>query len=86
MAFDRHPTVTASRIGNITITLFDPDPILADAQDMAQSATARIEVVLSDGSIKVVDANIAKHFPATTINQLRNFVASARTKAIAEIL
>jgi hypothetical protein len=51
-----------------------------------QSATVEIHVVMSDGSTRKVHANIADHFSTTVLNQLRNFVASVRTKANAEIL
>ena len=83
MAFERQTPVTPVRVGNITVTLFDPDPAVAG---VAQRATADITVVLSDGALKTVHANIPDHFSATVVNQLKAFMASVRTKAVAEIL
>lgn len=86
MAFDKQQPVTAQRVGAITVTLFDPDPTLPPGTGQVQQAHAAIDVVLSDGSTKTVHADIAQHFTATVLNQLKAFVASVRTKAIAEIL
>lgn len=90
MAFDRQPPVTAVAIGNIQIVLFDPNPNQTPNPAMptqrVQSATALIDVVMSDGSTQTVRANIPDHFSAAVVNQLKAFVASVRAKARAEIL
>lgn len=89
MAFERQPAITDVSIGDVRVELFDPDPAVSGdplRDSRQQSAVAIIEVRRSDGSARTVRANIAEHFPPTTVNQLKAFVASVRTKAIAEIL
>ncbi len=89
MAFERQTAIVPERVGHITIKLFDPDPqqpANAGVPALQRSAMAEIRVVMSDGSTRTVHANIADHFSTTVLNQLRNFVASVRTKANAEIL
>jgi hypothetical protein len=89
MAFDRQPSVTPLRVGHIIVTLFDPDPTPTQPPNTpipTQAATAEIQVAMSDGSVKTYRANIPDHFSATTVNQLKAFVASVRSKAVAEIL
>lgn len=89
MTFPKQQNATPSSIGAITVTLFDPDPLQPTGGGLlvlTQSANAEIDVLMSDGSHKVYRADIAEHFPTATINQLKAFVASVRTKSIAEIL
>lgn len=89
MAFERQPNVSAVRIADIRVSLFDPDPQDSGntvRDNRTQEATAMIEVIMSDGSARQVRADIADHFSAQVLNQLRTFVASVRTKANAEIL
>lgn len=89
MAFPKQPTVAPESVGHIQVVLFDPSPNQPTGEGLiplTQSATAEIHVQMSDGSTRLYRANIAEHFPATTINQLKNFVASVRSKANAEIL
>ncbi len=82
MTFERQEPVTAVSIGRITTTLNDPAP----GSGEAQSARANIEVLMSDGSTRYINANVAEHFSNTVLNQLIAFVASVRNKAVAEIL
>lgn len=88
MAFDPIVSVVPDRIGNVTITLFDPDPSPPGGRVglAGRSATARIEVIFDDGHTRTVTANIPDHFSAAVINQLIAFADSVRAKAIAEIL
>lgn len=82
MAFERAPTIIPAKIGDTATTLFDPDPTSAGAQ----SASVDVQVVMSDGSVIIRTFQLADHFPAATITQLKNLVAAIRAKAVAEIL
>lgn len=88
MPFPRQATVTPVRIGQIVVTLIDPDVLALHPVDgvQSQSARAEISIVMSDGSIKSETASIPDYFPPATVNQLKAFVASVRAKAIAEIM
>lgn len=89
MAFEREQPRTPLRIGDITVTLIDPDPAappVPDTPPAVRQARVVIEVVMSDGTGRTVRADIADHFSTTVLNQLKVFVASVRTKANAEIL
>jgi hypothetical protein len=88
MAFDPIVSTVPERIGEITVTLFDPDPAPPPGRVglPVRSAIAEIVVVFNDGHTRTVTANIADHFTPTVLNQLIAFVTSVRTKAIAEIL
>jgi hypothetical protein len=88
MAFDPIVSTVPERIGEITITLFDPDPQPPAGRVglPGRSARAEITVVFDDGHTRTVTANIPDHFSAATINQLIAFADSVRAKAIAEIL
>lgn len=91
MAFERQSPVTPVGIGNITIELFDPNPdpvssgLLVPGVQV-QSATAVIQIIMSDGTAREKRVDIPPHFSTTVVNQLKNFVASVRTKANNEIL
>lgn len=89
MAFERQPAITDVSIGDVRVEIFDPDPTESGdplRDNRRQSAVAIIEVRRSDGSARTIRANVADHFSATTINQLKAFAASVRSKAVAEIL
>lgn len=82
MAFPRQEAVVPQRIGDVEVYLLLP----ASGSPRGPRGVARIEVVMSDGTIRMISAELADHFPATTINQLIGFMDSVRSKAIAEIL
>jgi hypothetical protein len=88
MTLPKQPPVTAVEIGRIRTILDDPNPNddPNNPTRIVQSATAVIQVVMSDGSSREVRANIPDFFSTTVVNQLKNFVASVRTKANGEIL
>ena len=90
MAFERQPPVTSAAIGTIRVVLHDPNPATVGDPSVpgggVQSATAVIQVIMSDGTSREVRANIPTYFSTTVVNQLKNFAASVRTKANAEIL
>jgi hypothetical protein len=90
MAFEKQAPVTSVSIGAIQVILYDPNPTTVGDPSIpgggVQSATALIQVIMSDGTSREVRANIPNHFSTTVVNQLKNFVASVRTKANSEIL
>lgn len=81
-AFEKLDSVTAVKIGRIITTLNDPDPTSGEPQ----SAWVQIEVMMSDGSMRHINANVANHFNASVLSQLIAFVTAVRNKAIDEIL
>lgn len=81
-SFTQETPVTVIGIGDTETVLFDPMP----GSNEAQSAHVNIQLIMSDGSVRVRRFNLANHFGATTINQLKAFVAAIRTKAEAELL
>lgn len=82
MAFGRQETVEAVEIGDIKVIL-----LLASPQSQRENrGTAEIHVLMSDGSRRIVKANLQEHFSANVISQLISFMGTVRAKAIAEIL
>lgn len=93
MAFDRQQPVTAVAIGDIESIIFDPNPdpesaesITPGAGGRVQSATAVIQVIMSDGTARRKRVDIPTHFSTTVVNQLKAFGKQVRDKANAEIL
>lgn len=82
MAFTIEPTRTPTAIGDISIDLFDPDPIGTEAK----GATFSVQVRMSDGSVVVRTGNLLPHITAAQRNALQNFMASLRAQAAAEFL
>lgn len=82
MAFPREQAITGVKIGDIAIELFDPNP----EGEEVQKASVSVQVYMSNGAIEVRHYDLAEHFPASTINQLKTLAATIRTKAGAEIL
>jgi hypothetical protein len=87
MTLPRQQPVTAVGIGRIRTILDDPNPNPRPGEPVeeTQSATAVIQVIMSDGTSREVRANIPTYFP-TAVNQLIGFAAAVRTKANNEIL
>ncbi len=82
MAFEREKTVLPLSIGDISIAIFDPDPVGPGVQ----SAIVFVQIRMDDGQIRNRQDNLADHVSAATITQLKTLAATLRTKAIAEIL
>lgn len=84
MAFPAEATVTPMAIGDIGVELFDPNPLGVETQ----AASVSIQVLMSDGSVRVRKFNLLNHYTAQQINSLGaiDLVAAVCTKAETEIL
>lgn len=81
MAFPREAAKTPTSIGRVEVILRDfPE------EAPAQSVLYQVSIVLSDGTTVQKTGNLAPELTPTQINQLTNFMASMRTKAVAEFL
>lgn len=87
MAFDRQSALEPVGIGNMEVVLRDyPDASVAPWVDPGKSAHFRVEVVMSDGSARVLEGDLAPHLTQAQISALMSFMADLRVKAEAEIL
>jgi hypothetical protein len=87
VAFERQPAIEPVGIGNIEVVLRDfPDASVAPWVDPGKSARFRVEVVMSDGSARVMEGDLVPYLTQAQISGLMDFMADLRNKAEAEIL
>jgi hypothetical protein len=92
VAFERQPTVRPVAILGLNVTLVDV-PARGDAEDpegagytpARKEAWYRIEVSMSDGSIKTLQGDLVPHLSGAQITGLMDFMTDVRAKAEAEI-
>ncbi len=82
MAFPLEPTRIPSSIRDISIDLFDPDPLGEEVQGVRYS----VQVVFDNGEIGVRTGDLVPQLTAQQITDLQTFLAQMRTKAEAEFL
>lgn len=82
MAFPRQAARQPTAIGDVVVTLTDPDPL----GEGAPNASYVVQVRHSDGTLRLVSGDLSPHLSAAQISGLLSFMAAMRTKAIAEIL
>lgn len=82
MAFPLEPTRTPVSIRDISIPLFDPDPLGVEVQGIEYS----VQVVFDNGEIAVRTGDLVPQLTAMQITDLQIFLAQMRTKAEAEFL
>ena len=70
---------TPASVEDMEIILFDPG--LNNTEGTPQSATYRVQLKLSDGSIEVRQGNLLSHLTNAEINGLKNLLARLRGKA-----
>lgn len=80
MSFTKEPTRTPTSLGDISIELFSP------SDGGTPKAAYSIQVLLSDGSTRVLTGDLLPQLTAGQITTITNFMAAIRTKATAEIL
>jgi hypothetical protein len=82
MAFPLEPTRTPIAIRDISIDLFDPDPLGEGVQAVRYS----VQIAFDDGSIVVRVGNLVPQLTPAQTTQLQTFMADMRTKAEMEFL
>lgn len=81
MAFQKESTRTPTSIGRIEILLRD-----FPADTPSQSVLYQVQVIFSDGTDVQRTGDLAPQLTQTQINQLVAFMASMRSKAVAEFI
>lgn len=82
MAFPLEPTRIPVSIRDISIPLFDPDPLGEEIQGIEYS----VQIVFDNGEIAVRTGDLVPQLTPTQITELQTFMAEMRTKAEAEFL
>jgi hypothetical protein len=82
MAFDKMAVPTPTKIADISVELFSPDP----TGEGTPSAKYSVQVTMSDGTVKVLTGELTPHLTQAQTTSLLAFMSSMRAKAIAEIL
>ncbi len=82
MAFPLEPTRIPTAILDISIDLFDPDPLGEENQGVRYS----VQIEFDNGEIAVRAGNLVPQLTPAQITQLQTFLADMRTKAAAEFL
>lgn len=81
-AFPTEVPPSPEKIGDIVVTLYDPNP----EGEGTQAANVSIQVLMGDGTVKIKQFPLAPHVSTTVMNQLKSLMANLRTKANTEIL
>lgn len=84
MAFDKASTYIPVAIEDISITL--TDYIETIERPAHKTAEYSVQVLYSNGMIKVMTGNLVPHLTQGQIDGLMDFMADMRTKAESEIL
>lgn len=91
-AFERQAAVMPVGIETLQVTMVDI-PAQGDPSDKVtgfiparKEAQYRIDVVMSDGSAKVMEGDLVPHLSAAQISGLMDLMADMRSKAETEIL
>lgn len=82
MALPREAARTPTAIGDIRITLIDPDPTGSEPQ----AAGYEFQLRYSDGSVEMRRGDLTPHLTQQQISSLVAFMAAMRAKAVAEVL
>lgn len=82
MAFEPIDPITAIKIIDISTQNFDPDPDSEETQDIQYS----VQVLMSDGSIKVKTGNLVPELTAIQITTQQTFMAELRALATAQFI
>ncbi len=82
MAFPLEPTRVPIAIRDISIDLFDPDPLGEENQEVRYS----VQVVFDNGDLVVRTGDLVPQLTPSQITQLQAFLADMRTKAEDEFL
>ncbi len=82
MAFPLEPTRIPTAILDISIDLFDPDPLGSENQGVRYS----VQIEFDNGAVAVRTGNLVPQLTPAQITQIQTFVADMRTKAVAEFL
>lgn len=82
MAFPLEPTRVPVSIRDISIDLFDPDPLGGEVQGI----TYTVQIIFDNGDLVVRTGNLIPQLTPAQITQLQTFLADMRTKAEAEFL
>ncbi len=82
MAFPLEPTRIPISIRDISIDLFDPDPLGEEVQGVRYS----VQIVFDNGEIGVRTGNLIPQLTPAQITQLQTFMATMRAKAEDEFL
>lgn len=83
MAFPQEPTRTPTSIADISIEL---DDIIDDEGGNNYAARYSVQVVMSDGSLRVQRGNLVPHITTNKRNALLAFMQTLRQRAIDQIL
>ncbi len=88
MAFTTIPDKTATKIIDISVHLFDPDPTRQTVIDGDETQGARftVQVEFNDGSLDPKKGDLVPHITPAQISALQAFMDSLRTQANDEFL
>jgi hypothetical protein len=75
-------TLTPTAITDLVVTLRSPDTRGSEPS----SAAYRVGVLHSNGEIRYLEGDLVPYLTSGEINSLLNFMATLRTRAIAQIL
>lgn len=82
MAFTKEKALSPTSIGDIAIEIFSPSP----TNQQPQTITARVQVVMDDGSVRQRSVDLADVLSAQVLNQLTTMAANLRTRAQTEVI
>jgi hypothetical protein len=82
MAFSQITSKAPIIIVDISIQLFDPDPLGTESQGLSYS----VQVGFDDGSIEVKQGDLTPHLAGGQITALQTFMADLRSQAVSEFL
>lgn len=82
MAFTREATRTAAAVEVVSCTFVSPNP----SSGASMSASFTVIIKFSDGSSETRNGDLLPHLTPAQTTTVTAFVASLRTKAIAEFL
>lgn len=80
--FERQAARTPVAIADISVQLYQPEPNTG----RQPGASYSVQVRYSNGEINVLEGNLVPYLTQGEIDALLGFMASLRTRAIAEIL
>jgi len=79
MAFSRENTATPQSIRDISIQI-------TDLVNGSKAATFSVQVLMSDGTMRVRTGDLVPHITTAQRDGLLNFIAALRTQAAGQIL
>jgi len=83
--FNRIVTIEPVSISNLRVELFDSGPA-KEGMEVIRSARFGLDIVMNDGSTKVLSGNLLPHLTQEEITALINFMETLRNRATTQII